>query len=105
MMRKQRKEPKTCFCQKRKQILSVNEELDSLRTLRKELAEAEGVPPYVVFPTRPFSDVRNTAVRQEAFLEVSGGQCQLEKYGDAFIDAMEQWKSSHRPAQCSHPLI
>ena len=32
---------------------------------------------------------------REAFLEVPGvGSVKLEKYGDAFIDAIKEWRSS-----------
>ena len=82
---------------KRKQVESVNEELfDSLRTLRKELAAAEGVPPYVVFSDKTLSAMCETLPSdREAFLEVPGvGSVKLEKYGDAFIDAIKEWRSS-----------
>jgi len=100
MMRKQEERAeKPVSARKRKQILSVNEELfDSLRTLRKELAEAEGVPPYVVFSDKTLSAMCEILPSdREAFLEVSGvGSVKLEKYGDAFIDAIKEWKSSSR---------
>ena len=100
MMRKQEERAeKPVSARKRKQILSVNEELfDSLRTLRKELAEAEGVPPYVVFSDKTLSAMCEILLSdREAFLEVSGvGSVKLEKYGDAFIDAIKEWKSSSR---------
>ena len=96
LMRKQEEKPeKPQHLHKRKQPEIVNEELfDLLRSLRKELSAAAGVPPYVVF-----SDKTLTAICEmlpscrEDFLEVPGvGQMKLEKYGDAFIDVINRWR-------------
>ncbi|MDD5421710.1 MAG: HRDC domain-containing protein, partial [Synergistaceae bacterium] len=68
----------------------------SLRTLRKDLASAEGVPPYVVFSDKTLSTMCEILPSdREAFLEVSGvGSVKLEKYGEAFIGAIKNWKSN-----------
>jgi ATP-dependent DNA helicase RecQ len=64
-----------------------------LRKLRKELADAAGVPPYVVF-----SDVTLRYIAAElptsdsAFLAISGvGKRKLSDYGDAFMEIIRQW--------------
>lgn len=83
--------------EKRKQIESVNEELfDSLRSLRKELSTAEGVPPYVVFSDKTLSAMCEMLPSDRGdFLEVPGvGNVKLEKYGDAFIDVINRWRSN-----------
>ena len=97
LMRKQdEKAEKPQHSIKRKQPDQTNAELfDTLRLLRKELSDAEGVPPYVVF-----SDKTLTAMCEllpddrDAFLEVPGvGNVKLEKYGDAFIEVINRFKS------------
>ncbi|MEM7442735.1 MAG: DNA helicase RecQ [Pseudomonadota bacterium] len=60
---------------------------DALRAKRRELAEAEEVPAYVVFPDRTLIDM---AIRKPAdkisFAEVHGvGQAKLERYADRFL--------------------
>jgi ATP-dependent DNA helicase RecQ len=60
---------------------------DRLRKLRKQLADAQSVPPYVVFAD---SSLRLMAQQQpqtiEAFAEISGvGTHKLTQYGDKFV--------------------
>jgi superfamily II DNA helicase RecQ len=60
---------------------------DSLRALRKRLADERQVPAYVVFSDRTLQAmaVRKPRTPQE-FLEVHGvGQKKLEEYGDVFL--------------------
>ena len=61
-----------------------------LRTLRKELADSQGVPAYIVFSDKV---LREMAARRPAsageLLDVSGvGPTKLERYGQAFLDAI-----------------
>lgn len=67
---------------------AVEELFQRLRALRKELADAGGVPPYIVFTD---ATLRAMARRQprtpEELLEVSGvGEVKLERYGKAFLE-------------------
>lgn len=59
-----------------------------LRQLRKEIADRQGVPPFVVFSDTTLKDMcSKLPVNNEAMLGVSGvGKFKLEKYGAAFID-------------------
>jgi ATP-dependent DNA helicase RecQ len=60
---------------------------ERLRALRKKLADAQGVPPFVVFGDRSLHDMasRRPSTPGE-FLGVHGvGQAKLERYGDAFL--------------------
>ena len=66
---------------------------DRLRMLRKELADAKNVPPYVVF-----SDVtlrhfcRDYPQNDTALLRAPGvGEKKLDDYGRAFIDVIRDW--------------
>ncbi|NLD06166.1 MAG: RecQ family ATP-dependent DNA helicase, partial [Synergistaceae bacterium] len=98
LMRKhEERAEKPLTTQKRKQTEIVNEELfDLLRSLRKEFSTAEGVPPYVVFSDKTLSAMCEMLPSdREDFLEVPGvGNVKLEKYGDAFIDVINRWRSN-----------
>lgn len=63
-----------------------------LRALRKELADAQGVPPYVVFSDATLRGmVRRRPSTPEELLQVSGvGQVKLERYGARFLDEIAQ---------------
>ncbi len=61
-----------------------------LRRLRKSLADEAGVPPYVVFGDNSLLLMaRDKPTESEQFLQISGvGQAKLERYGDAFMNAI-----------------
>lgn len=61
-----------------------------LRSLRKQLAEQAMVPPFVVFGDRTLREMcRHLPRNHEQFLQVPGvGQHKDEKYGAAFLDAI-----------------
>ncbi|QMU08060.1 DNA helicase RecQ [Levilactobacillus suantsaii] len=65
---------------------------DQLRTLRRDLAEQQHVPPFVIFSDRALHDMC-TILPQTApeFLTVRGvGQSKLEKYGEAFMAVIRE---------------
>jgi ATP-dependent DNA helicase RecQ len=73
---------------------------EALRARRRDLAAQAGVPPYVVFHD---STLREMAERKPASLaelsRVSGvGAAKLERYGQAFIDAIAEYSQSDVPA-------
>jgi len=63
---------------------------DELRALRKQLAEAQGVPPYIVFGDATLLQMaRERPLDEPALLAITGvGEHKLEKYGAAFLDAI-----------------
>jgi ATP-dependent DNA helicase RecQ len=63
---------------------------ETLRTLRKRLAEQAGVPPYVIFGDAALYDMCVQRPSSEAeFLKINGvGQVKLERHGREFIDAI-----------------
>ncbi|MPN30264.1 ATP-dependent DNA helicase RecQ [bioreactor metagenome] len=78
-----------------KNVEIVRSELfEELRALRRAIASEEGVPPYVVFTDRTLSAICDMLPTDEqTFLEVPGvGAAKLERYGEAFIDAVNDWK-------------
>lgn len=71
----------------------VDEKLfEKLRGLRKELADQQGVPPYVVFGDKALRHMAATRPTDDhAFLSVSGvGQKKLDKYGQVFMDVIRE---------------
>ena len=65
---------------------------EELRILRKRLADEANVPPFVIFSDKTLKDMcAKRPQTEEAFLEVSGvGANKLEKYGAAFLEAINQ---------------
>jgi ATP-dependent DNA helicase RecQ len=77
--------------------LEVDEALfESLRALRKRLADAQRVPAYVVFSDATLAEMAARKPRTYAeLLDVNGvGQSKLERYGDAFLVAIAE--ADHR---------
>jgi ATP-dependent DNA helicase RecQ len=73
-----------------------SELFEQLRGLRKRLADAQGVPPYVVFSDatlRQLASEKPTSLT--AFRNVSGvGDVKLERYGNAFVTAISGFPST-----------
>jgi ATP-dependent DNA helicase RecQ len=63
-----------------------------LRALRKQLADEQGVPPYVIFhdaTLREMAEQRPTTLHE--FARIRGvGDAKLSRYGERFIDAIRQ---------------
>ncbi len=74
---------------------------ERLRALRKELADAKNVPPYVIFSDvtlRHFS--RDYPQNDTALLRVPGvGEKKLDDYGRAFIDVIRDWLSENERSE------
>ncbi len=63
---------------------------ESLRELRKQLAEERGVPPYVVFGDATLLELCRHRPRNPAeFLSINGvGEVKLERFGEAFLEVI-----------------
>ncbi|MFD1031923.1 DNA helicase RecQ [Metaplanococcus flavidus] len=75
--------------------ISENDPLfEELRRIRKELADQGGVPPFVIFSDKSLQDMCARKPKSaEEFLEVNGvGANKLEKYGEAFLDAIRVYE-------------
>ncbi len=74
---------------------------ERLRALRKELADARNVPPYVVFSDvtlRHFS--RDYPRDDQALLNIPGvGEKKREDYGTAFLTAIREWVKQSVPKE------
>ena len=72
---------------------------DALRARRRELAESQGVPPYVIFHDASLVEMAERQPRSLAeFAAIPGvGSAKLERYGAMFIDLIQ----AHAPEQPS----
>ena len=63
-----------------------------LRTLRKELADGEGIPIYAVFTNEQLAALVQRRVQSAAALrEIAGvGEARVEKYGEAFLRLLRE---------------
>ncbi|MEH6636333.1 MAG: DNA helicase RecQ [Halioglobus sp.] len=63
---------------------------ESLRERRRELAEEQGVPPYVIFHDRTLQEMCTTLPQNLAqFGRITGvGERKLDKYGDTFLEVI-----------------
>ncbi len=75
---------------KRQKQAAGGELFDRLRTLRKQLADRDGVPPYVVFSDSTLREITELLPETDAqMLAVKGvGQAKLIKYGSPFLEAV-----------------
>jgi ATP-dependent DNA helicase RecQ len=66
---------------------------EKLRQLRKQIADKENVPPYIIFNDNSLQEMaQDRPVTKWEMLEVSGvGQKKFEQYGELFIDAILQF--------------
>ena len=81
--------------------IECNEELFAiLRTLRKELASEQGVPPYIVFSDVTLREMaRDYPIDEDQLSDISGvGLKKLEQYGETFIEAIEEYLEAHPEA-------
>jgi ATP-dependent DNA helicase RecQ len=65
---------------------------ESLRTLRKRLANEAGMPPYIIFNDASLWDMtqRRPTTLQEFSTIVGVGQAKLARYGDQFVELIRQ---------------
>lgn len=80
-----------------KQIAADNALFEQLRKLRRELAQAEGVPPYVIFPDSTLREMSQTCPTDErALLTVKGvGQVKLKRYGEPFLQLLRTYGAEY----------
>ncbi|MCD2448997.1 DNA helicase RecQ [Methylicorpusculum oleiharenae] len=69
---------------------------EALRALRRELAEAQDVPPYMIFGDATLNEMLEKKPLTHAhFIALSGvGQRKLDLYGDKFIAVIKTWSAA-----------
>jgi ATP-dependent DNA helicase RecQ len=81
-----------------KQELEYNHALFALlRAKRKELADAAGLPPYVIFADRTLVEMAAYVPQSpERLLDISGvGQVKAQQYGDVFLELLRDYCRKH----------
>ena len=85
---------------------------ESLRELRRMLAQARNVPPYVVFGDATLQEMAHfVPMSKESFARISGvGEAKLEQYADIFLRYIRAFAQNHDlteklrpPTDSSHP--
>lgn len=76
-----------------RKISKNNELFDLLRSLRREIALDEGVPPYMVFGDNTLKEMSvRMPLNKEQISEISGvGEKKILKYGDMFLSAVDKY--------------
>lgn len=72
---------------------------ESLRQHRKVLAEAAGVPPYLIFPDTVLIDLASQRPQTMAeFFQIKGvGEAKLKAYGLSFLKVLKEYKEGDSP--------
>lgn len=81
-----------------------NDVFEELRQLRRQIADSENMPAYIVFSDATLKDMANKQPRtREQFLAISGvGQNKLEKYGQQFLSFFNDRIKNHYTSEVSH---
>jgi ATP-dependent DNA helicase RecQ len=79
---------------------------DELRGVRKQIADAAGVPPFVVFSDATLVEMAKSKPRDEReLLSITGvGEHKLRKYGQQFLAAIDEYRRRVAPAASVNDL-
>ena len=63
-----------------------------LRELRKHIADAEGMPPYIIFTNEQLAEFIRTKVKTKSAMgKIKGiGEAKLKKYADRFLEVLNE---------------
>ncbi|HRX14676.1 MAG TPA: DNA helicase RecQ [Spirochaetota bacterium] len=77
----------------KKSYLQNSELFEQLRTLRKQIADADGVPPYTVFPDKTLIEMTQFLPQDpDDLLMIYGvGHNKLQKFGNQFLDIIKKF--------------
>lgn len=81
---------------RQKEIIPVDGLFEHLRKLRRGMATAAGVPPYIIFADNTLREMSSKVPKDmAAMLEVSGvGQVKFERYGRQFLEAIREYMAA-----------
>jgi ATP-dependent DNA helicase RecQ len=90
-----------------KQVSKNDPLFEVLREVRKQIAESEKVPPFVIFSDAALKDMCvKLPITNEEFLQVSGvGELKLQKYGLRFIEAILTFVEDNPDYQSEHGSV
>lgn len=74
-----------------------SELFEELRILRKQIAEKESLPPYIIFSDVTLKEMcKYYPKTKETMLQIKGvGELKYEKYGEAFLDVIRQFENDN----------
>ncbi|MBM7644629.1 ATP-dependent DNA helicase RecQ [Scopulibacillus daqui] len=90
-----------------KQFVVQDALFERLRKIRKEIADAEQVPPFVIFSDATLKEMgAKLPVNEQALLNVKGiGKQKLELYGQTFINEIQDYCTENGIAQPEPSLV
>src|SRR5699024_4430114 len=73
----------------------------NLRELRKQIADENNIPPYIVFSDATLKELsRYFPVTREDMLQIKGiGEKKFEQFGDVFLSAIQTWREQNPDAK------
>lgn len=89
------------------QVSTKDPLFELLREVRKTIAEHEKVPPFVIFSDAALKDMCvKLPLSSDEFMQVNGvGEMKLEKYGDAFIQAILEFCEANPERKSEAPIM
>ncbi len=80
---------------------------EQLRQLRKQIANRENVPPYIIFSDLTLKELSKFCpVDKETLRNIKGvGEVKLQKYGDEFLAVINQYVAEHPPAKAGEEAV
>src|SRR5208337_544084 len=72
---------------------------DRLRTVRRKIAEENGVPPYIIFSDKTLHEMsRQFPTSPSEMRRISGvGDIKLERYGEEFLEEIRTYRNGASP--------
>ncbi|NMB42101.1 MAG: DNA helicase RecQ [Firmicutes bacterium] len=77
---------------KKREMRKESALFDKMRLLRKEIAQREGVPPYIVFPDSTLHELCEFLPQdRDSMLRIKGiGQVKMERFGEEFLQVIKE---------------
>jgi ATP-dependent DNA helicase RecQ len=90
-----------------RQVSNDDPLFEELRNVRKQIAETEKVPPFVIFADSALKDMcSKLPLSSEEFLNVNGvGENKLKKYGEIFINTIINFLTANPDRQKEMPMV
>ena len=90
-----------------KSELTFNKELfENLRTLRKKMADKEGLPPFVIFGNATLQEMSYYfPANEQDLLHINGvGATKIKRYGKKFLKAITDFSKEHNIKPVAIPV-
>ncbi|MCX7745336.1 MAG: DNA helicase RecQ [Clostridia bacterium] len=83
---------------KKVEVKANMELFEMLRSLRRDIAEKQNLPPYIIFHDSTLKDMcRHFPVDRQSMLNISGvGETKFDMYGESFIELIKNYMNEHQ---------